>query len=95
MANNSWSPGTRFSIRPKTRFETLPKGHKGHFKIINDGHFDGEKYYTGEYSPAVHCIQYDSEYTILDKIVSFSKNELDKYLDEDYLHIKRSSEDNF
>lgn len=90
-----WHGGDRFSIHSLTRFERMPDGHTGHFKIINDGHFDGEKFYTGEHSPAVHCIKYDSEYTILDKIYSFSKAELDRYLDEGYLHIKKSSEDNF
>lgn len=91
---NSWGGGTRFSINTKTRYEQLPEGHEGHFEIVNTGHFDGEKFWTGSESPAAHCIQYDSEYTILNKIVSFSKAELDRYLKEGYLHIKKSSEDN-
>lgn len=89
---NPWYAGTRFNITPKTRYESLPT--RGDFKIIHVGSFDGERFWTGDYCSVVQCVKYDSEYTILDNLTAFSKAELDGYLEEGYLHIKKSSEDN-
>ncbi len=89
----SWSPSTRFSIHTVTEYEQLPV-KTGHYKVIHDGYFDGEKFFTGQYSPQVKCIRQESEYTIEDELYTFSKVQLDDLRKTGHLHIKSSSEDN-
>ena len=88
-----WSPSTRFTIHTVTEYEQLPV-KTGHYKIIHDGYFDGERFYTGQYSPQVKCIRQESEYTIEDELHTFRKSQLENLLASGNLHIKSSSEDN-
>ena len=89
-----WSKGTRFSIHTKSEYEQLPLA-TGNYTIIHDGYFDGEKFYTNQYSPEVKCIRHDTMYTVEDTLYTFRKSDLDKLLGSDNLHIKKSSEDDF
>lgn len=91
---NNWYPSIRFSIFAKTEYEQLPV-KTGSYEIIHDGYFDGEKFWTGEYSPYVKCIRYDTKYTIENELYDFKKEQLDNLLKSGNIHIKKSSEDDY
>ena len=93
---NIFYKGQRFSIHTKTEYESgWPYIYKGHYTIVHDGEFDGEKFWTGEHSRIIKCLRHDARYTVEDKLYVFGKDMLQKLLEDGNLHIKKSSEEDF
>lgn len=75
--------GNMFIIEAKTPYEVLPI-EEGEYMVVNDAHFDGEKFYAGEHSLFVKVVKKDS-YTIENEVFIFNKKDLERLEADDYL----------
>lgn len=63
--------GTQLKVTTNSKYENLPI-HTGMYVVVHDSYFNGEKYFTGVYSPYVKTVKKEG-YSIEDKVYDLDK----------------------